>query len=174
MLRQRAPEVTEIDGTLVGLVDGMVEAMHASRGLAVAAPQVGVEKRLFVYDLGEGEGTKTVINPTLIKVGGEWTYDEGCLSVPGLYFTIVRPRDVVLTGWDLDGNELSIEASRLEGRMFQHEFDHLEGTLLLEYLQPAQRKAALRLVRERQVGGRMVKGETVTIDPDGRITDDTD
>jgi len=67
--------------------------------------------------------------------------------VPGVYFTIVRPRDVLLTGWDLDGRELRIEASGLPARLFQHELDHLDGTLLLEHLAPAQRKAGLRILR---------------------------
>ena len=171
VLRQRAAEVVDIDGALVALADGMVDAMYAHRGIAVAAPQVGVEKRVFVYDLGDGEGPRTIVNPAIAEAAGEWTYDEGCLSVPGLYFTIVRPRDVLLTGLDLDGNRVSIEATELQARMFQHEFDHLEGTLLLEHLQPAQRRAGLRLVREHQADGRWVKGDAVTIDPEGRITD---
>ncbi len=173
VLRQRAPEVAEIDGSLVPLVDGMVEAMHAAPGLGVAAPQVGVEKRLFVYELPDDGGPKTIINPTITEARGEWTYDEGCLSIPGLYFTIVRPAELLLTGWDLHGNEVTIEATGLAARLFQHELDHLDGTLLLEHLQPAQRKAGLRILRERQLAdGRLLKGESVTIDPEGKIVED--
>src|SRR5207249_2734613 len=83
---------------------------------------------------------------------GEWVYEEGCLSVPGLSFEIVRPDEVHLTGLDLDGNEVSIEASELMGRLFQHELDHLDGVLLLERLEPAQRKEALRALRQRTMG----------------------
>jgi len=174
VLRQRAAEVTDIDASLVQLVDGMVDALYAASGLAVAAPQVGVEKRLFVYDLNDEKGPQTLINPVIEESGEEpWTYDEGCLSVPGLYFTIVRPKDVLVSGLDIDGNEVRIEASELMGRMLQHEIDHLDGTLLLEHLQPAQRKAGLRILRERQVTDRRpAKGDPITIDPEGQIVDD--
>jgi peptide deformylase len=174
VLRQRAAEVTDIDASLVQLVDGMVDALYAASGLAVAAPQVGVEKRLFVYDLNDEKGPQTLINPVIEESGEEpWTYDEGCLSVPGLYFTIVRPKDVLVSGLDIDGNEVRIEASELMGRMLQHEIDHLDGTLLLEHLLPAQRKAGLRILRERQVTDRRpAKGDPITIDPEGQIVDD--
>ena len=173
VLRQRAAEVTDIDGSLRRLVDGMIDTLYEASGLAVAAPQVGVEKRLFVYDLNDDKGPRTILNPTVVESGGEWTYDEGCLSVPGLYFTIVRPRHVLVTGVDLDGNELRIEATDLEGRMFQHEIDHLDGHLLLEQLAAPQRKAAFRALRERQLAdGRYRRGDPVVIDRDGNIVDD--
>jgi peptide deformylase len=170
VLRQRAVPVTDIDGSLKQLVDGMVEALQTVRGAGLAAPQVGVAKRLFVSDLDD-VGPRTIVNPTLVEEGGEWTYDEGCLSVPGLYFTVLRPRDVLLTGWDLDGNEIHIEATELEARLYQHELDHLDGTLVLEHLQPAQRKAALRIMRERQVVDGRAKFEPVTIGLDGEIVE---
>ena len=127
----------------------MLEAMYDVHGLGLAAPQVGVQKRIFVYDLYEGDGPQTIINPTLSEFDGEWTFDEGCLSIPGLYFPITRPKEVLLTGFDLDGNEVSIEADELLARAFQHELDHLDGTLLLEHLDADQRKAALRELRQR-------------------------
>jgi len=173
VLRQRAAEVTEIDGSLVQLVDDMIDTMYAAPGLGLAAPQVGVEKRLFVYDLNDDEGPQALVNPSVVESGGEWTFDEGCLSVPALYFRIVRPRDILVAGWDLDGNEVRIEATDLAARLFQHELDHLEGTLLLEHLRPAQRKAGLRVLRERQVvDGPPRKGDAVTIGPDGEILED--
>src|SRR4051812_4882485 len=110
VLKQRAAEITDIDGSLATLVDGMIETMYEAPGVGLAAPQVGVQKRLFVYDLGDDTGPHTIINPTVSEMSGEWEFEEGCLSVPGLYFPIVRPKQVHLTGWDLDGNELSIEA----------------------------------------------------------------
>ncbi|MGH9284781.1 MAG: peptide deformylase, partial [Acidimicrobiales bacterium] len=105
VLRQPTPEVTEIDGALVGVARAMVETMYEAEGLGLAAPQVGIQKRLFVYDLHEGAGPKVVVNPALSERRGEWTFNEGCLSVPGLYFPVVRPKEVHLTGHDLDGNE---------------------------------------------------------------------
>jgi peptide deformylase len=108
---------------------------------------VGVQKRFFVYDIGDGP--HTLVNPVITESRGEWTYDEGCLSVPGLSFEIVRPKEVHVTGYDLDGNEVSIEADELLGRLMQHELDHLDGVLLLEKLDDDQRRAALRELRER-------------------------
>lgn len=150
VLRQRSSEVTSIDGRLAKLAEDMLETMYEAPGMGLAAPQVGVEKRLFVCDVGDGP--RTVINPRIVESDGEWTYEEGCLSVPGLSWQIVRPRRVHLVGVDLDGNELSIEADEIEARCFQHELDHLDGVLLLERLDPDTRKAALRTIRELGIG----------------------
>jgi peptide deformylase len=149
VLKQRAAEVSNVDGALHKLVEDMIETMYAAPGAGLAAPQVGVQKRIFVYDLNDDEGPRTILNPTISEARGEWTYEEGCLSVPGLYWPIVRPKEVHLTGYDLDGNEVSIEADEFEARVFQHELDHLEGTLLIERLDPDQRKQAMRILRER-------------------------
>jgi peptide deformylase len=149
VLKQRAADITDVDGTLVRLVDDMVETMYAAPGAGLAAPQIGVQKRLFVYDANDGHGARAIINPTISESRGEWTYEEGCLSIPGLFFPIVRPKEIHLKGYDLDGNELSIEADEFTARIFQHELDHLEGRLLLELLDDDQRKAALRTLRNR-------------------------
>ena len=106
VLRQRAAEVTEIDGRLARLATDMVETMYAAPGAGLAATQVGVDKRLFVYDDGEGDGPRTIVNPVITESRGEWAFEEGCLSVPGLHWTIVRPKEVHLTGYDIEGNEL--------------------------------------------------------------------
>jgi len=173
VLRQRASDVADIDANVRRLVDDMIDTMYDAAGLAVAAPQVGVEKRLFVYDLNDDQGPRAMINPVIEELDGEWTYDEGCLSVPGLYFTIRRPKDALVRGVDLDGNELRIEATTLEARMFQHEIEHLDGHLVLERLTPAQRKTAMRVLRERQVtDDRPRRGQSVVINEDGEIVDD--
>ena len=151
VLRQRAHEVTDIDGRLATIAEGMTGALYEASGLAVAAPQVGVLKRLFVYDLPEGEGPQVIVNPTITESRGEWVYEEGCLSVPGLAWEIVRPKEVHLTGYDLDGNEVSFDADELLARMFQHELDHLDGVLLLDRLDEDQRKDAKRAVRQLQL-----------------------
>lgn len=148
MLTQRSAEVEDIDGSLAQLVDDMVVTMHEARGLGLAAPQVGVQKRLFVYQLEDQEPV-AIVNPTIAESRGEWEYEEGCLSIPGLYFPIVRPKEIHLTGWDIDGNEVSIEADEVEARCFQHELDHLDGTLLLSRLDKDQRKDAMRELRRR-------------------------
>ena len=149
VLKQRAHEIREIDAALVRLADDMVRTMYDAPGIGLAAPQVGVQKRLFVYDLNDGQGPMAIVNPTISESRGEWTFEEGCLSVPGLYFPIVRPKEVHLTGWDLEGREISIEADELLARLFQHELDHLDGTLLLEHLDPDQRKQAMKALRSR-------------------------
>jgi peptide deformylase len=146
VLRQRAAEVTRIDGRLAKLADDMIVTMYEAPGVGLAAPQVGVEKRLFVYDVGEGP--RTIVNPSIVESDGEWVFEEGCLSVPGLSWEIVRPKLVHLVGIDLDGNEVSIEADEVLARCFQHELDHLDGVLLLERLDADTRKAALRTIRE--------------------------
>jgi peptide deformylase len=131
----------------------MIVTMHEAPGLGLAAPQVGVQKRFFVYDLQDGEEPKTLINPKIVESRGEWAYEEGCLSVPGLAWEIVRPKEIHLVGYDLDGNEVSIEADEILARLFQHELDHLDGVLLLDRLEKEQRKAAMRVLRDRQLAG---------------------
>ena len=152
VLKQRAAEVTDIDGKLVALADDMVETMYDAPGVGLAAPQVGVQKRIFVYDLGDDLGPRTLVNPAIVESRGEFTFDEGCLSVPGLSWEIVRPDEIHLVGLDLDGNEVSIEASGYEGRVFQHELDHLDGVLLVERLDADQAKDARRAVRDLMLG----------------------
>jgi peptide deformylase len=150
VLRQRAADVTTIDGRLAKLADDMITTMYEAPGMGLAATQVGVEKRMFVYDVGDGP--HTIINPQIVESDGEWAYEEGCLSVPGLSWEIIRPKQVHLTGLDLDGNEVSIEADEILARCFQHELDHVDGVLLLERLDPDTRKQALRTIRERGIG----------------------
>jgi peptide deformylase len=150
VLRQPADEVAQIDADLVKLADDMVVTMYEAPGVGLAAPQIGVQKRLFVYDVGDGPFA--VVNPTITERDGEWEFDEGCLSVPGLSWPIVRAARVRLHGWDLDGKELSIEADELLARVFQHEVDHLDGILLLERLSKGQRKQAMRTLRNRTLG----------------------
>jgi len=148
VLKEKAAEVTDINGSLARLADDMIVTMYEAPGLGLAAPQVGVQKRVFVYDLQDDEGPKVLVNPVIAESRGEWEYEEGCLSVPGLAWDIVRPKEVHLTGYDLDGNEVSIEADELQARLFQHELDHLDGVLLLDRLVKATRKKAMKTIRE--------------------------
>src|ERR1039458_9007047 len=147
VLRQRAAEVEDIDSRVVRLSEEMIETMRDAPGVGLAAPQVGIERRIFVYDVGDG--ARTVINPEIVESSGEWEYEEGCLSVPDLHWPIIRPQEVHLVGRDLQGNEISIEADELLARVFQHELDHLNGILLLERLDKDQRKQAMGVLRAR-------------------------
>ncbi|HVC25375.1 MAG TPA: peptide deformylase, partial [Acidimicrobiales bacterium] len=147
VLRQRALPIEDVDGALVRLAEDMIETMYEAPGVGLAAPQVGVQRRLFVYDIGDGPGV--VVNPSIAESDGEWTYDEGCLSIPGLSWEVVRPKRVRLAGVDLDGNEVDVDADELLARCFQHEIDHLDGVLIVERLEEGQRKDAMRILRRR-------------------------
>ena len=148
MLRQRAAEVEELDGDLARLAETMVATMYEAIGLGLAAPQIGVLKRMYTYDVGDGPAV--LINPQIVDSHGEWTYDEGCLSIPDVHVEIVRPKVVTVQGIDLDGKEVVLEGDELMGRLIQHEIDHLDGVLMLDRLDPDQRKAALREMRRAQ------------------------
>lgn len=147
VLRQVAPPVDEIDGRVAKLARDMLDTMYAAPGVGLAATQVGVRKRLFVYDIDEDP--HVLVNPVVREVSGEWVYEEGCLSVPGMSWLITRPREVHVTGYDIEGNEVSIEADDLLARLVQHEIDHLDGVLLVERLDEDQRKDAMRVLRTR-------------------------
>ena len=149
VLRQRASEVTDIDGKVARLAADMLTTMYEAPGLGLAAPQVGVQKRIFVYDVGDGP--HTIVNPEVRESRGEWAYEEGCLSIPGLSFELVRPKELLLAGYDLDGNEVAIEADELLARAFQHEIDHLDGVLFIERLDDDDRRAAMRIIREQKL-----------------------
>ena len=151
VLRQVASDVTNVDGALVKLTKDMIQTMYDAPGLGLAAPQVGVQKRLFVYDLHDGEGAKVLVNPIIKESRGEWSYDEGCLSIPNMSYESVRPKEIHLTGYDLDGNEISVEADELLARLYQHELDHLDGKLLLDYLDETQKAEAMRTLRNRML-----------------------
>ncbi|MDP6214748.1 MAG: peptide deformylase [Acidimicrobiales bacterium] len=151
VLRKPATEVTELTGALARLADEMVETMYEAPGLGLAAPQVGVQKRFFVYDLGEGPGA--IVNPTIRESDGEWLFEEGCLSVPGLSWEILRPKTIHIVGVDLNGKDVSIEADELEARLFQHELDHLDGILLVDLLDEDQARDARRALRELTLSG---------------------
>lgn len=145
ILRQVTTDVEDIDEGIVRLVEDMIQTMHEAPGVGLAATQVGIQKRLFVYDVGDGP--HAVLNGRITESSGEWTYEEGCLSVPGLFWPITRPNSVVLEGIDLEGNEIKVEGSELLGRVFQHEIDHLDGVLLIERLDPDQYKQAMKILR---------------------------
>ncbi len=148
VLRRPADEVTDIDGRVAKLAQEMHAAMKEANGVGLAAPQIGVSKRLFVYEIGDS-GPRTIINPVIEDAEGEWEHEEGCLSVPGLWFHITRAKRVRVRGYDLDGKEVSYEGEDMEAKLYQHEVDHLDGRLLLERLDEEQRREAMRELRRR-------------------------
>jgi peptide deformylase len=153
VLKSQAAAVTDVDGRIVRLVDDMFDTLvDSENGLALAAPQIGIRKQVVVWDFGDDP--LAIINPEIVESDGEWVYDEGCLSIPGLYVEIARPKQVLVRGVDLDGEIVEYEADELEARMFQHEIDHLQGVLMFERMTAEQRKEALAEYRriEEQAG----------------------
>ncbi len=149
VLKSKAAPVADIDGKIARLVDDMFETLSESdNGLALAAPQIGVQKQIFVWDFGDDP--KAVFNPEIVESDGEWVYEEGCLSIPGLYVEIARPKQVHLRGVDVDGNPVEWEADELEARMFQHELDHLNGVLMFDRMTAEQRREAMAEYRRLQ------------------------
>ncbi len=146
VLKSQAAPITDVDGKLVRLVDDMFTTLYESElGIALAAPQIGVQKQIFVWDL-DGE-QQVIFNPEIVESDGEWVYDEGCLSIPGLYVEMIRPKTVLMRGVDINGEVVEREADELEARMYQHELDHLHGVLMFDRMQPDQRKAAMKEFR---------------------------
>ena len=146
VLKSVASAVDDVDGKIVRLVDDMFETLiDSGNGLALAAPQIGVQKQVVVWDIDDNP--LAIINPQVVESDGEWVYDEGCLSIPGLYVEMLRPKTVLVRGVDLHGEIIEIEADELEARMFQHEIDHLNGVLMFDRLEGDQRKEAMKEYR---------------------------
>ncbi len=152
VLRMTTKTVTEIDDTVRALVRDMIETMYDAPGVGLAANQIGISRRIAVFDAQDELGARVMINPEIIETSGEWTYEEGCLSVPGRYWDIVRPGFVRVRALDLEGNEVEYAGDGLLGRVLQHEIDHLEGRLLIDRLDKAERKRALKELREEALG----------------------
>jgi len=149
VLKSKASEVSDINGKIARLVDDMFDTLYESdSGIALAAPQIGVQKQIFVWDVEDEH--MAIINPQIVESSGEWVYDEGCLSIPGLYVEMLRPNSVLVRGYTVDGDEVEIEASELMGRLFQHEIDHLQGVLMFDRMTPEQRKEAMTEYRRLQ------------------------
>lgn len=130
VLRKKCRPVGEVTERIQTLVDDMIETMHDANGVGLAAPQVGVMRRIFVVDIGEGP--IVLISPEIIEMSGEQTGEEGCLSLPGKAGTVTRANYVKIKGLDREGNEQVYEGTELLARAFQHENDHLDGILYID------------------------------------------
>jgi peptide deformylase len=150
VLRLKAADVDDEPESLERLVDDMLETMYEAPGVGLAAPQIGISKRIFVADIGEGPFV--MVNPEVVETSGSWTSDEGCLSVPGYYWSIKRAGYAKARGFDISGEPVEYEGDELMGRVLQHEIDHLSGMLLLERLSRRDRRQALRDIRESTMG----------------------
>jgi peptide deformylase len=152
VLTERADEVTEFDERLRKLVDNMFETMYGAPGVGLAAPQVGILRRLFVMDCSSGRNKKqkvALINPVIETEEGEQVGEEGCLSFPGIIFQVKRPERLVVRAQDIDGSALTLDVMDLEARCVAHETDHLDGELFINYLSPLKRDLTKRKIKKR-------------------------
>lgn len=146
VLKTPSEPIAEIDDGVRGLVEDLVDSVLPPGRAGVAAPQIGVDKRAFSYNVDGQVGY--VINPVLVEVSGEpELMDEGCLSVPGLWFKTLRYPFARVTGIDLDGNEVELSGTGVLAQALQHETDHLDGKLYLDRLDKESRREAMRQVR---------------------------
>ena len=145
-LRTTAKDVDEVNDNIQSLIDDMFETMYDAQGIGLAATQVNVHKRVVVIDVSENRDEPRVfINPTItILDGPDHEYDEGCLSVPGFHETVSRPEKVRVNALDIDGNAFEIEPEGLLAVCIQHEVDHLNGKLFVDYISPLKRKRIRR------------------------------
>lgn len=133
VLRELAKPVPKVTSNIVKLLNDMADTMYDAGGVGLAAPQIGIQKRVIVLDPHDGE-TELIefINPEIVHADGEQLGPEGCLSIPGLNGDVNRKLNITVKGWDRDGKEVIVEASGYLARIFQHEIDHLNGILFTD------------------------------------------
>ena len=156
-LHAPAAPVTEWTDDLQRLIDDMIQTMYAAPGIGLAAPQIGIPLRLFVVDLSVGRDPSQLIvlaNPEFVQRDGTQLEEEGCLSVPGFNATVVRPERAVVKGLDRSGQEQQREGTGLLARAFQHEMDHLEGTLFVDRLRGIKRDLIVKKIRKLSRSGK--------------------
>ena len=151
VLHEEAKPVDAVTPEIERLIDDMIETMYAAPGVGLAAPQIGVPLRVIVVDISVGRdraGPIVMVNPEFVERDGMQLEEEGCLSVPGFNATVVRPARVVLKGLDRSGAEHQREGTGLLARAFQHEMDHLDGTLFVDRLRGIKRDLIVRKIRK--------------------------
>jgi len=132
ILRKKTREVKEINEKIKTIVEDMIETMYVEKGVGLAAPQVGILKRIFVIDIYDETGVKVFINSKITKMSGEVEGEEGCLSIPGKIGKVMRPEKVTVTALNLEGEEFTMEAEGFLARAICHESDHLDGILYID------------------------------------------
>ena len=151
VLRRKAESVVEIDDEIRELAADMIDTMYEAEGVGLAAPQIGLSIRIIVADAEHGEGggsPRVFVNPEILEKDGEWRFEEGCLSIPGIRADVVRPERIVLRFQDLDGQEHVEEMHEIWARILQHEIDHLEGKLFIDYLSQIKKTLIRKTLRE--------------------------
>ncbi len=150
-LRSVGKTVKNVDGKLVNLADRMLKTMYEAPGIGLAATQVGVHKRLLVLDISEKKDSPLIlINPEITESEGEIETDEGCLSVPGFYEPVSRSRCIVVDAVNREGNPVTFHAEDLLSVCIQHEMDHLDGKLFVDYISPTKRQLIRKKLQKMQ------------------------
>jgi len=146
-----AKPVKEVDASIRRLIDDMAETMYAAPGIGLAATQVDVHQQVIVMDISEDKrGLQVFINPRILASCGTQDYEEGCLSVPGIYDVVTRAEKVTVEALDRDGNMFTLEAEGLLAVCIQHEMDHLLGKVFVEYLSPLKQTRIKNKLKKRQ------------------------
>jgi peptide deformylase len=151
LLHESAEPVEALTPDVDRIIEDMIETMYAAPGVGLAAPQVGIGLRIFVVDVSIGRdpnGLMVMINPAIIERDGMQLEEEGCLSLPGFEATVVRPQRVVIRGRDRTWTEQTREGTGLLARAFQHEMDHLDGSLFVDRLRGIKREMIVRKIRK--------------------------
>ena len=162
VLREPCRDVESFDRSLRQLSEDMLETMYDAPGVGLAAPQIGLSLRFFVFDAKGGAGPGAVANPVLSGLEGEQVDEEGCLSIAGLWAVSPRAMRARVDGFDVDGRPISLSAEGLLARIFQHETDHLHGTLFIDRLPDEERKRVMAELREREMAGDQRRGRRST------------
>lgn len=149
ILRTKCEKVTRFDHSLEILIDAMFDTLDEADGVGLAGPQVGVDKRLFIVSLNDGT-RKVFVNPEIVETSVDTCpYEEGCLSIPGVYHNVIRPSKVKVFAQDEKGHAFTFDASGLLARVIQHENDHLDGKLFIDRLSEDERDKVLKLYSKR-------------------------
>ena len=155
VLREKAVACQKPYSKYAALAENMIQTMYKAPGIGLAAPQIGMPLRMFVYD--SGAGSVVLINPEIISYSSETVeYEEGCLSVPEINAGVVRPSSIKFRAFDLEGYRVEREAHELEARVIQHEYDHLEGILFIDRVSEKDRKIVIEKLKKMGFKGKVV------------------
>jgi peptide deformylase len=150
LLRQKAASVKKITAEYAKTAEKMLTTLHEGKGIGLAGPQIGLMERIFIVHI-EGDTPRVFINPSIIETSQETVkYEEGCLSVPGVWADLMRPKSVKVQAWNEKGRPFTLEADGILARVIQHEYDHLDGVLFIDRLSEIKRNKILAKIERRQ------------------------
>ena len=157
VLREKCAPVKEIDSSLKMLTDAMFDELLEADGVGLAAPQIGIPQRSFAVDIRDGK-RYVFINPEIVETSMEkGPYEEGCLSIPGVYHDVIRPLRVKIQARDANGKLFNLDADGMLARVIQHEYDHLDGKLFIDHLSEEERNKMLKAYEKKQKRGNKKK-----------------